>query len=176
MEMTIKGEAMIATTEDEMIAKRLKERTGCTPELHYTRVTGNSESTFFSCGAGGKSGRRSLGCARDDSRLRDSSGAAKCKLGRHTGAVRIRHDIFSVNIPTSGMKNARRTMLVRHFPRSSQAGFFSADYNVVHRISFCYFFAPLPCCNRPTCAILKFRASLPFSRALSKSGSCTPPM
>jgi hypothetical protein len=56
-----------------------------------------------------------------------------------SGAVRIRRDIFSVNIPTSGMKNAGRTMLVCHFPRSSQPGFFSADYNVVHRISFCFF-------------------------------------
>jgi hypothetical protein len=176
MEMMMKGETMIATTEDEMIAKRLKERMGCTPKLHYTRVIGNSETTFFACAAGGKSNRRSLGCARDDSRLRDSLGAAKCKLARHTGATAFRHDIFLLKIPTSGMRNARRAVVVCRFSCLSQAVFFSAVYNAVRGIVFSFIFAFLVFCIRPVCAILKFRASLPFSRALSKSVSCTPLM
>jgi hypothetical protein len=47
----------------------------------------------------------------------------------------MRHDIFLVNIPTSGMKSAGRTVLVSHKSRLSQEPFFSADCDSVsHKI------------------------------------------
>jgi hypothetical protein len=56
------------------------------------------------------------------------------------GALMLRHDIFFMNIPTSGTASARRTGLVSSESRLSQAVFFSDDCLPNLGINISYFF------------------------------------
>jgi len=55
------------------------------------------------------------------------------KRGKGCGAAWMRHDIFFSNIPTSGMKSARRAVVVSRESRLSQAVLFSACCRAVSR-------------------------------------------